>query len=177
MGYNTSVRHDEAIKTAEYVESHLSVDGSVGLTSQDVVTLVVAYRHAMSVDFLESADFMDRFTEINVQRCKLWHQGFPNDVFWNLADWSNAVCGEVGELANVVKKIRRHDSPDTKKGADDPSREELLLKMADEIGDVYAYLDLLVVKAGIDIKAAITRKFNAVSVREGWPELQIETKE
>ena len=110
------------------------------------------------------------FTELNTLRCEIWHPGFPNED-WNLADWSNAMCGEAGEAANVVKKIRRWESTG-KQGALDAPPAELLDQLADEIGDVYAYLDLLATKAGIDIEKAIVRKFNRVSIREGWPHLQ-----
>ena len=41
--------------------------------------------------------------EQNVSRLARWH----GETEWSLADWSNAMCGEAGEAANVVKKIRR----------------------------------------------------------------------
>lgn len=45
--------------------------------------------------------------EINRRRCERWHPGFPHDPGgWSGADWSNAMCGEAGEAANVVKKLR-----------------------------------------------------------------------
>lgn len=62
-------------------------------------------------------------TATNRTRCGRWHPGFPNDG-WTGADWSNAVCGEAGEMANVVKKLRRIEFGTP--GAKDPERDVLL---------------------------------------------------
>lgn len=45
--------------------------------------------------------------EANRARCKRWHQDADD---WSGADWSNAMCGEAGEAANVVKKLRRNET-------------------------------------------------------------------
>lgn len=50
----------------------------------------------------------ERVAEINRQRCKRWHD--PETEPWTGADWSNAMCGEAGEAANVVKKLRRNET-------------------------------------------------------------------
>jgi NTP pyrophosphatase (non-canonical NTP hydrolase) len=42
--------------------------------------------------------------------------------------------------------------------------------LADELADVFLYLDLLASKCGIDLPAAIVRKFNVVSERQDFPE-------
>lgn len=105
--------------------------------------------------------------DTNVERCKRWHPGFPDDD-WTVADWSNAAAGEMGEAANVVKKIRRGQFGHP--GANDPSRQVLLDMLANEIADTVIYLDLLAAHAGIDLATAVRRKFNEVSEREGFPE-------
>lgn len=105
--------------------------------------------------------------DVNVARCKRWHPGFPNDE-WTIADWSNAAAGEMGEAANVVKKIRRAEFGHP--GANDPASWELMEMLADEIADTMIYLDLLAAHVGIDLETAIRRKFNAVSERESFPE-------
>ena len=111
----------------------------------------------------------------NVSRKARWH---GEDDQWTLADWSNAMCGEAGEAANVVKKIRRRET-----GLADqqlyntPDWDSLGAKLADELADVICYADLLAEKAGIDLAAAVTGKFNRVSSDQGFPERIGITKE
>lgn len=109
-----------------------------------------------------------KFRATNSARCSRWHPGFPDSGEWTGADWSNAMCGEAGEVANVVKKLRRIETGHL--GAVDPAREELIDQLADECGDVLAYLDLLAAYYGIDLAKAAARKFNRVSGHEGFPE-------
>lgn len=75
---------------------------------------------------------------------------------WTLADWSNAMCGEAGEAANIVKKIRRGDR--------DP---DLLRKLGDELADLCAYIDLLAFHAGINLDEAIEEKYNRLAFALG----------
>jgi NTP pyrophosphatase (non-canonical NTP hydrolase) len=103
----------------------------------------------------------------NLARCRRWHPGFPLDD-WTGADWGNAAAGEMGEACNVVKKLRRLDVGHP--GANDPGMLELVDQLGEEIADTVIYLDLLAQHYGIDLPAAIVAKFNAVSVREGFPE-------
>lgn len=111
-----------------------------------------------------------QFREANVARCKRWHPDFltGSNQSWTGADWSNAMCGEAGETANVVKKLRRTDAH--LQGAVDPERDVLIDMLADEIGDVFAYLDLLAAYYNIAVDDAVARKFNRISEREGFPE-------
>lgn len=112
-----------------------------------------------------------RLREVNTRRCARWHG--PDTEPWSLADWSNAMCGEAGEAANVVKKIRR-----TQTGTDEHvtpghrirNTTALIERLATELADVVIYADLVAANAGIDLSRAIVDKFNAVSVREGFPE-------
>lgn len=103
----------------------------------------------------------------NRVRCERWHPGFPHDG-WTGADWSNAMAGEAGETCNVVKKLRRDDFG--KQQADAPPRDELLQKLATEIGDTFLYLDLLAQHYGLDLARCVADTFNRVSVREGFPD-------
>jgi NTP pyrophosphatase (non-canonical NTP hydrolase) len=111
-----------------------------------------------------------RFDELrreNVDRCHRWHGDFP-DGDWTGADWSNAMCGEAGEAANVVKKLRRHETGHP--GAEDMGPLGLVQALANELADVVIYADLLAAKYGIDLGQAVVDKFNFVSRREGFPE-------
>lgn len=79
---------------------------------------------------------------------------------WSLGEWCNALCGELGEAANIIKKIRRGDM-----ALDGEGRQAL----ADELADIQTYLDILAFRAGIDLGAATVSKFNHVSRRVGSP--------
>lgn len=105
----------------------------------------------------------------NVSRCKRWHTGFPADEHWTGADWSNAMCGEAGETANVVKKLRRLETG-SGPGVNDPAPDELRRMLAHEIADTVLYADLLAAKYGIDLGLAVAEKFNIVSERQDFPE-------
>ena len=76
---------------------------------------------------------------------------------WALSQWANALCGELGEAANLIKKIERGDF------TLDEARDEL----GRELADVQTYLDLLAHRAGIDLGAATITKWNEVSERIG----------
>lgn len=107
---------------------------------------------------------ISEITEINIERKNEWHK----DSDWNPAEWGNALAGETGELCNVLKKLLR-----VEQGIDSPNNAHInvLLEMAaDEIADVFAYLNIIADKLGIDMYQAIANKFNAVSIREGLPQ-------
>lgn len=76
---------------------------------------------------------------------------------WKLSAWSNATLGELGEAANLIKKIERGDL----------SIDEARPALAKEFADVAIYLDLLAFRAGIDLGEAVISKFNEVSDRVG----------
>lgn len=108
----------------------------------------------------------DELQAVSVKRCARWHG--PDTERWSGADWSNAMCGEAGEAANAVKKLRRIE---TGTGAQDqPPVDRLIGMLGDELADVVCYLVLVADHYDIDLGAAIVRKFNAVSEREGFPE-------
>lgn len=112
--------------------------------------------------------------EANVARAKRWHPGFPSDDDWSLGDWSNAMCGEAGESANIVKKLRRFETG--KVGGpvvlekDSTSEASLNQQLAHELADVFLYLQLLAEKRNIDLPRAIMEKFNLTSDNYGFPE-------
>jgi NTP pyrophosphatase (non-canonical NTP hydrolase) len=78
---------------------------------------------------------------------------------WKLSAWSNATLGELGEAANLIKKVERGDL------TLDQAREAL----AKEFADVVIYLDILAMQAGVDLGLAVREKFNEVSERVGAP--------
>ena len=87
----------------------------------------------------------------NVTRCE---QSFHGCDEWSPCDWMTAACGELGEAANLIKKMRR--------GEEIP-----IQQVAYEIADTVIYLDLLAHRLRIDLGAAVREKFDIVSKRVG----------
>lgn len=81
----------------------------------------------------------------------------PDGSDWSLNDWLTAAVGELGEAANVLKKVRRGDL------TLDEARDDL----AKEFADVVTYLDILANRCGIDLGQATIDKFNEISKRVG----------
>jgi NTP pyrophosphatase (non-canonical NTP hydrolase) len=105
------------------------------------------------------------FSRFNRARCvECFH---PIHV-WSVAEWTNALAGEVGELCNLAKKYIRKDGRTKEEGqANTPEQDEIRVLMGKEVGDIMAYLDLVCARAGIDLPTAIVNKWNEVSVRVG----------
>lgn len=76
---------------------------------------------------------------------------------WSDAQWLQALVGEVGEYANLRKKVDRGDF----------TMKEALPMLANELADVQIYLDILAFRLGIDLGKATQEKFNEVSNRIG----------
>jgi len=81
----------------------------------------------------------------------------PDGSDWKLSAWSNACLGELGEAANLIKKIERGDI----------SLEDARVELGKEFADVLVYLDILAFRAGVDLCDATKQKFNEVSERVG----------
>lgn len=80
---------------------------------------------------------------------------------WTIAEWTNAMAGEVGEACNVSKKIRRGDFDD--------DMELGIGLLLDEIADAVIYADLCCQRIGKKLEIAIVNKFNATSEKVGSP--------
>ena len=107
------------------------------------------------------------FQRINEQRTV---QGFKHPLDqWSLLEWAGSAAGEMGEVANVCKKIkRRTEEFDDAWSSRDPEIEELREQLGDEIGDTLAYLSLLASAAGLDLWEVVARKFDRISDKIGW---------
>lgn len=78
---------------------------------------------------------------------------------WSPASWLQAVVGELGEYANIRKKIERGDL----------TLEEARPDLADELADVVIYLDILAAQLGIELGDAVMSKWNRTSEKVGVP--------
>jgi NTP pyrophosphatase (non-canonical NTP hydrolase) len=93
------------------------------------------------------------FSALNVARCEeVFH---PLDD-WSVSDWIMAITGELGELANELKKVHRGDVTfEERRGA-----------IEREFADVLAYLTLLASRCRVDLAKAVVTKFNEVSAKK-----------
>src|SRR5687767_7703019 len=111
----------------------------------------------------------EEFSKINRERCEA-ADGFNHKLTdWSLSDWIVATLGELGEAANVLKKMNR--LRDNLRGfKDTPDAELLRRQFADELADADIYLDLLFQAAGINREEVRRRKFNDTTLKHGLPE-------
>lgn len=103
--------------------------------------------------------------EVNIARCRRWHD--PEG--WSPQMWGLAAAGEMGECANALKKLHRHDEG-IQQNAESPDRDALIRNVAMEIGDTVVYLDLLAQRLGLRLEDCVRDTFNRISVRENFPE-------
>jgi NTP pyrophosphatase (non-canonical NTP hydrolase) len=107
-----------------------------------------------------------QFSDANRKRCES-PQGFNHQLSgWSTSDWMTALVGEVGEAANVVKKLNRY-----RDGVPGNKVDEHVLRdqLRRELGDVFVYLDLMAQSLGFNIADAATEVFNAKSADIGYP--------
>lgn len=81
----------------------------------------------------------------------------PDGSDWTLNDWYTATSGELGELGNLLKKVRRGDT----------TLAEAQEAIGKEIADVVIYLDILAMQCGVKLDIVTINKFNEVSKRVG----------
>lgn len=72
----------------------------------------------------------------------------------------NELAGEVGEACNVIKKLERE-----RMGM--PGSRATVDELANELADVLICADLIAAHYGVDLEAAVQRKFNATSEKVG----------
>lgn len=114
---------------------------------------------------MDMTDFRNR----NVQRCEA-ATGFNHKLeSWSTSDWMTATMGELGEAANIVKKLNR-----IRDGipGNDKTAAELNNMLEDELADVFIYLDLLAASLGISLDSAVQRKFAKTSKKIGYEEVR-----
>lgn len=108
-----------------------------------------------------------KFSERNRRRCES-PNGFNHKLSsWSLSDWMTALAGEVGEAANIVKKLNR-----IRDGipGNTESKEELEHALSHELADIAIYLDLLAQAAGWDLEMVREIKFQITSKKIGYLE-------
>jgi len=83
-----------------------------------------------------------------------WHVEGDRDAVLRLEYFTNALAGEVGELANVVKKVVRA----TVYGGKGLTLQEALPKIEEELTDIFIYVLTMASFLGIDLEQAYFKK-------------------
>lgn len=122
---------------------------------------------------MNSLKFQD-LRQANIKRIPLFkdaqgrvcHNADGSD--WTLGEWCNAITGELGEAANLIKKVRRGDvTLDDEIEVKGHGRITVRHALALEYADVACYLDILAFRTGVDLGEAVREKFNFISERVG----------
>jgi len=100
---------------------------------------------------------------------------------WTPERWTLATMGELGEFANLLKKVLRGDfKVDLEAiknlggvGFQDSSEDDLKTKLAFELADTAIYLALLADSLNIDLGEAVTQKFNRRSLEMPTPRVML----
>lgn len=93
------------------------------------------------------------FTDRQGRRCHTE----PDGSDWSPAEWLQATVGELGELANLLKKVKRGDM----------DLSTAMPEIRKEFADIVTYLDIWALQFQVDLGQAVTEKFNEVSDRVG----------
>lgn len=113
----------------------------------------------MTTDPTEAAErAYSTLREANVARQSAWANGDAVSLLFRATE----LGGETGEVLNVVKKIERERQG--WRGSRATTQD-----LADELADVVICADLLALTEGIDLDAAVARKFNATSEKVSLP--------
>lgn len=113
---------------------------------------------SLTFDTLRQAN-RERLPMFRNARGQIVHDGHED---WTAADWLVATMGELGEAANLIKKVRREDFTDSEMNI-------IREKIADEFADVVIYLDILANYFLIDLGKAVCEKWNATSRKIDCP--------
>jgi len=113
---------------------------------------------------VHTIDSLDHIMELNLARCEEWHKG---DQPWTAERWITAIVGELGEMANNVKKLFRASdgSVGILKGE---TPEKLQEEIEKEWADTMLYMLLFAGYNNIHPFSAIAKVFNAKSEQLGF---------
>lgn len=122
---------------------------------------------------------IDQFEVLNMRRCQRWHGEQEGGISsWSLNDWMVGTVGELGEAANILKKMRRIQGGMSNINFE---AERHITEVADgarkaqhELADTFIYMVILakqLEKHGApSLSQAIRYAFNQKSREYGFPE-------
>ncbi|QDH49058.1 pyrophosphatase [Pantoea phage Phynn] len=105
---------------------------------------------------MKNNDSLKSLRAANIERQKEWDPGSNLSLSFK----GNELAGETGELCNVIKKLERETL-----GL--PGSRDTIEHAGEEMADVIICIDNLATHLGIDLVAALQRKFNATSEKNG----------
>jgi hypothetical protein len=141
----------------------------IGMGNACQLADIALYELAAQPDSLREKLTFAEFARVNRLRCES-REGFDHALdSWSTSDWFTALFGELGEAANVAKKLNRIRDSVGVKANRGVEAEELRTKLRQELGDGYVYLDLLAQSLGFLIGDAAVEVFNAKSKELGCP--------
>jgi NTP pyrophosphatase (non-canonical NTP hydrolase) len=107
---------------------------------------------------------LNDIADISWQRACKWHE---NDTPWTTERWITAIVGELGEMANISKKLFRagDGAVGILKGE---TTEALMREERKEWADTMLYMLLLASSKGWDPEEAMREVFNAKSEQLGF---------
>lgn len=102
------------------------------------------------------------FSELKLKNVKRSEESFFQLVMWTPMEWACAMAGEAGEACNKIKhfQLEYGGRPLDYISEHEP---EVIREIANELGDVVTYCDLLATRLNIDLGEAVRDKFNIVS--------------
>lgn len=105
------------------------------------------------------------FSVLNRRRCEAPH-GFNHKLSgWSTSEWMVAILGELGEAANIIKKLNR-----VRDGipGNTETPEQLKAMLAEELANVFIYLDLTCQAHGLSLEDIVVTKFQKTSKKIGY---------
>jgi NTP pyrophosphatase (non-canonical NTP hydrolase) len=134
-------------RLVQYVTENDRLKNQVTELQARMTAMVEEHRSARALQ-QQTADQFAQLRRATVTRCEsVWFR--IKD--WTATDWACALAGEVGEVCDAATKLKRGDGT--------------VQAVADELGDVLAYADLLAASLDLDLWQTVCEKFNAVSER------------
>jgi NTP pyrophosphatase (non-canonical NTP hydrolase) len=105
---------------------------------------------------MQGTDMYTTLREANQAR----HAEWTKNEYISPSFRGNEMAGEVGEACNILKKLEREQRGFVGSRA-------TMEQLADELADVVICADLCAMDFGIDLMAAVARKFNKTSIKYG----------
>jgi NTP pyrophosphatase (non-canonical NTP hydrolase) len=110
---------------------------------------------------------LEKFAALNRERAV---EGFKTYKNVSITYWTTALAGEVGELCNMIKKLERVAMGGIDAGSTYTAADIDKNMLAEEIGGIAIYLDLLAGLLGISLPDAIVNTFNSKSEKYNFPQ-------